>query len=294
MFFSYVLANYIYQFSIKSTMVIESLVNPISAERRNWTMILIGFLYSSIGIFLALWVFKDHADLVTVFFTVMGCMPFFYFTVKRETDFSSKIDSEKRLLIQHAKAIKVLMYLFMGFVISFTFWYVILPASYSHILFGIQTSTIISINNPVTGNAVNEVESFMRILLNNVKVLTFCILFSFVYGLGAIFILTWNASILSVAIGNFIKTRLVSDSYSLFLIIPQAMLRYLLHGIPEMTSYFIGGLAGGIISVAVINYSVFSKSFEKSLYDASQLIVISLLVLMVAAMVEVFITPLFF
>ena len=43
------------------------------------------------------------------------------------------------------------------------------------------------------------------IFLNNIRVLFLCIIFAFIYGAGAIFILTWNASIVGVAIGNLIR-----------------------------------------------------------------------------------------
>ncbi len=36
----------------------------------------------------------------------------------------------------------------------------------------------------------------------------FCLLFAFLYGVGAIFILVWNASVLGAAIGVFAKTQL--------------------------------------------------------------------------------------
>ena len=37
--------------------------------------------------------------------------------------------------------------------------------------------------------------------------MAFCLLFSLIYGSGAIFILTWNASVLGTAIGNYIKSK---------------------------------------------------------------------------------------
>ena len=43
-----------------------------------------------------------------------------------------------------------------------------------------------------------------EIFINNMGVLFLCIIFSFLYGAGAIFILTWNASVIAAAIGSFI------------------------------------------------------------------------------------------
>jgi uncharacterized membrane protein SpoIIM required for sporulation len=133
-------------------------------------------------------------------------------------------------------------------------------------------------------------------------VLIFCILFAFLYGAGAIFILTWNASVIAAAIGNFIRTNLVTVAEraglakvaSYFQITSLGLLRYLLHGIPEITAYFIAGLAGSIISVAVIREKFGTKQFEKIILDSSDLILISILILIVSALVEVYITPTLF
>ena len=36
----------------------------------------------------------------------------------------------------------------------------------------------------------------------------FCVFFSFFYGAGAIFILVWNASVISAAIGSFVRSNI--------------------------------------------------------------------------------------
>lgn len=275
-------------------MVIESLMNPFSAERKPWLMLIIGFVYSSIALFLALWIFRDHADLVMVFFTVMACMPFFYFTVKNEEKKSVTISSERKLLKAHSTALASLIYLFLGIVISFTLWYVAFPPVLTQSLFAIQTKTILSINNHVSGTFSQPMNSFFRIFFNNVKVLTFCILFAFIYGLGAVFILTWNASVIAVAIGNFIKSHLSTHSGAYLQAFSLGLTRYLIHGIPEIAAYFIGGLAGGVVSVAAIKYSIGTKKFEKTILDSSGLILLAICILVIAALIEVYITPALF
>ena len=66
------------------------------------------------------------------------------------------------------------------------------------------------------------------------------------------------------------------------------------HGIPEIFAYFIGGLAGSIISVAVIREKFGTKNFEKVVLDSSDLVLIAVLILILAAFIEVFITPVLF
>ena len=92
-------------------MVLESLLNPLKAERKPWEMFFIGFLYSSIAILLSLWIFRDQASLVMVFFTVMACVPIVYNTMKLEESKDLVISKEKVLLKEHNKAIIFLMFL---------------------------------------------------------------------------------------------------------------------------------------------------------------------------------------
>jgi len=192
--------------------------------------------------------------------------------------------------------------MFMGFVVAYSFWYIFLPIDASQALFSVQSETIKTINSDVVGDVVSPVAIFMQIFLNNFKVLLFCLLFAFFYGAGAIFILTWNASVISVAIGDFVKTKLGLYSAAVGTIgvgsyvhaFSLGLLRYSLHGIPEIAAYFIGGLAGGIISVAMINYDLETKHFNHIMLDSINLSLIAIFFLVVAALIEVFITPILF
>jgi len=71
-------------------------------------------------------------------------------------------------------------------------------------------------------------------------------------------------------------------------------MRYMTHGMFEILAYFIAGLAGGIISVAVINHKTTSEQFKHVVIDSLDLILLGFIVLVFAAFVEVFITPVFF
>ena len=130
----------------------------------------------------------------------------------------------------------------------------------------------------------------------------FCLFFSFFYGVGAIFILTWNASVISAAIGDFVRVRIADiassvgavNAFNYFHIFSLGLLRYFIHGIPEIAAYFVGGLAGGVISVAMINHDIETDRFKIIMMDALDLALIAVAILFIAALMEVFITPLFF
>lgn len=277
-------------------MVIESLVNPLKAERNPWEMFFIGALYSSVAILLSLWVFKPHASLVMVFLTVIACVPVIYGAIKLEEKKDLEIEDEKILIKEHGRALSFFIFMFLGITISFTLWYVFLPADLTQSLFSIQTKTISDINTQITGQGINQFTLFSKIFLNNVKVLIFCLIFAFIYGFGAIFILTWNASVIGTAIGNFIRSNISNTTHiaHYFEITSLGILRYMIHGIPEILAYFMGGLSAGIISVAVIKHDFNSEKFQHVLLDSADLLLLSLAVLLIAALIETFVTPILF
>lgn len=166
------------------------------------------------------------------------------------------------------------------------------------VLFKSQISTISNINEATLTGQSFLPDSFFVIFFNNLRVLIICILFSFILGAGAIFILAWNASVIATALGTFIRNNLsevaaftgMSKIAAYFSIAITGIVRYALHGIPEITSYFIAALAGGIISVAVIRHDFGTKKLERIVIDVADLIAISVVLLFIAALIEVYVS----
>jgi uncharacterized membrane protein SpoIIM required for sporulation len=290
-------------------MVLESLIRPKKAEKRPKSMFFIGFLYASVAMFLSLWIFRDQTSLVMVFLTVMAALPLVYDTMKLEAKKDIQINEENKILKEHGKALSFFMYLFLGTVVSFSLWYILLPEDVIGSVFNTQISTIKNINSNLfgidvflpTGSATGA-SLFVQILSNNLKVLIFSLFFSFFFGAGALFILIWNASVISAAIGNFFRVNISEYVASVglikiggyFHIYSLGLMRYFIHGLPEILAYFVGGLAGGIISIAITRHDVGTKEFKKILLDSLDLIVIAVGLLFVAALLEVYVTPVFF
>ncbi len=286
-------------------MVLEALTTPERAEKKPSDLFFIGIMYAALAVFLAVWVFREESSMIMILLTVIACIPLLYNTMRYEEEKDVLISSERLLLREHGHALSFFMWLFVGFVIAYSLAYIFLPVDMVSDLFRAQLNTIKSINsNTVAGQLHSSLNAqlFMQILGNNVKVLIFCIFFSFFYGAGSIFILTWNASVISAAIGTFFRNNLSSTASSLgfstlaayFSTFSLSLLRYFIHGLPEILGYFIGGLAGGIISVAVIRHDFGSKLFKHIMRDSFSLIVLAIFVLFIAAVLEVYVTPLFF
>ncbi|MBT7903450.1 stage II sporulation protein M [Candidatus Woesearchaeota archaeon] len=285
-------------------MVLESIIKPLQAEKKPWEMFFYGMIVASIGLFLGYWIFKDRADLVMVFLTTFACISIMFHTIRAEEKKDIVLEGEGSILKEHSKLIAFFSFLFLGTMVAWVIWYVVLPTGMTNMLFNQQVSTITEINNPIKGHVTGfaaNIGLFNKIFFNNVKVMIFCILFSFFYGSGAIFILMWNSSVVAAAMGGIIRGELAkytSFGFDSFIAATQistySFFRYMIHGLPEMIAYMIAGLAGGIISVAVIRHDLEEDKFQKIMFDSSTLLLLAIFVLLVAGLIEAFITPVLF
>jgi uncharacterized membrane protein SpoIIM required for sporulation len=137
----------------------------------------------------------------------------------------------------------------------------------------------------ITGQ-VTKLGRFLSILENNIYVMIFTLIFSLIFGAGAIFILAWNASVIAAAIGIFTKYNIID--------IPLGVLRYMIHGFPEIAAYFITALAGGIFGVGALRNGLRSRKFLRIIENTVILLFLSIAILVIAAAMEVYLTPLMF
>ncbi len=285
--------------------MLEMLINPRKAERQPWELFFVGLFYATLSILLVNWIFGQDAVLakysgiLVVTFSVMFTIPFVYYTLKIEEEKDIKIDSSISILKEHAKALHAFMWLFLGFVVAFSFWYIVLSSTQS---FRAQIETYCMINRPAnfedcvqeygmktgvrTTGLLTSKEKIFIIFANNIYVLIFTFVFSLIFGAGAIFVLAWNASVIAAAVGIFTRSNLKE--------LPIGIMRYMIHGVPEIAAYFIGAIAGGILSIAIIKHEVKTEKFWKILQDSLNLTIIAVIILFLSALIEVFITPYLF
>jgi len=283
-------------------MVLENLVTAFQSEEKPYKAFFLGFLYTTVAVFLSWMVFKAYASTTMVFLATMAALPLVYQLITMEEEKDLEGYEEGWLLKEHGKALSAFMWLFLGMTLAFTVWYTFLPHDISTSLFESQRTTINALNGKATGFVGADISLFTKIFLNNVRVVVFCVLFSFLYGAGALFILAWNASIIGAAMGNILRTGIGTAAEAVgmnavggyFQVVSYAIFRYAIHGIPEIAAYFIAGLAGGIISIAVIRHDMGTRKFEHVILDTADLLLIALLITFIAGVLEVWVTPIFF
>ena len=282
--------------------MLESMFNPARLEKGPWKMFFIGILYASLSLILVKWFFardvvlSQYSGIIVITFCVMLSLPFMYFIIKEEEAEDEEVFGFFSVWRIHKDAIYSFLWLFLGFIVAFSFWYIILQDSN---LFNAQIETFCRINSPGniqscvdgydftkgTGAAVKEIR-LLSIIENNVYVMIFTLILSLIFGAGAIFILAWNASVISTAISIFSGNK-ISE-------IPFGILRYMVHGFPEIAAYFISALAGGIFGVGIIRNGVKDKRFLHVIENTAVLLFIALAILIAAALLEVYLTPLIF
>lgn len=283
-------------------MVLESLFNPFVLKKKPWEMFIAGFTYSIISLVLSFLVFREASGLLAVFLVVLATIPLLYVTIKNEEELDEKYDKEWWLLKEHTRVLVFLMFLILGVTLAFVAFYVFSPQDVTNTVFKLQQEAVINVNQNIQAaltGGMTRIDLFERILVNNLKVLFFCLVFSFLYGSGAMFILTWNASVVAVAIGSLFKMEIIKGASIVglstipvyFGVATFSFFRYMTHGLFEMAAYFVAGLAGGIISIALIKHSLRK---HRVLADSLYLVLISIGLLILAGFVEVFITPIFF
>jgi uncharacterized membrane protein SpoIIM required for sporulation len=294
----------------KRLKMFESLISIKKAERAPWELFFIGLLYASVSLLLVDFIFlrdavlSEYASILIVTFTVIFCIPFFYYLIKNEEEKDIKTKRKKIGIKEHSKALSALTYLFLGLLVAFSVWYIILPESMTEKNFSAQIGTYCKINHPAefeicvnSSGLINQEEGYslssdkaferiINIFANNFSVLIFVLIFSLMFGAGSIFILAWNASVIAVAVGVFAKGE--------FLNLSSSFLRYLIHGIPEIAAYFTVALAGGILSVAIIRHNFGEEKFWKVIKDSINMFLLSLIILLAAALIEVLFVPMLF
>ncbi len=278
----------VYKLNLAYKIMFKILFSPKRAERHPFEMMLIAIFYSSISIILSIWIFPEYSSLVMVFFTVLSCIYVIQGAFKAEEIKGKRAKSEGWLLKQHLRLLVLLLFLFIGFVISFSSWSFFLPNEIAKTVFSVQNSAVESVRAAMTGVTGSAFSSngITFILMNNFKVLLVSLVFAFFFGAGAIFILVWNASIMGHVIGNLAKNTLGLVG------MPIAFAKYFIHGIPEMLAYLSVALAGGIIYIAIWRGDFFnSEKRNRIIFDSIILILISVFLLVVAALLEIYVSP---
>jgi stage II sporulation protein M len=284
-------------------MVFEQLFVSKWLEKKLYLSFLLGFVYAELGIISAILIFPEDPSLISIGFISLLILPSLNYLLSLETkeDMREKRFSLKAIFRDHWDIFVVYAFIFLGILLAFGILAVILPQGTTETLFGTQldiyfanagraTGPMTDWGTNIAGAAYNQSSLFWSILTNNLKVILVCFIFSLAYGAGSVLFLTWNASVWGTIFGFVARTtatvggNLASFGHIMISVFP--------HMIAEASSYFLAVFAGGIISKAVIKERMDSKRFYHVLLDGIVIFGLALVILLLAAWLEVYIFPL--
>ncbi|MBI4154423.1 stage II sporulation protein M [Candidatus Woesearchaeota archaeon] len=266
-------------------MVLESMINPKNAEDKPLHVLVISIIYTFIAVAFAYLLFPAETPLLSVALITIIFVPFFQkmFYSEEKDERIAAMTGKGSLFSRHIKPIYVFSAFFLGVVIAMSAIFVFSPID----LFSLQADTVRSLGS---GGAVEDGD-FYKFVTNNTQVLVLMFVLSVLFGAGAVFLLAWNASVIAVYSGIFVRSMVqqgldTTAAYALGL--PIGLGAIALHGIPEIAAYFVAGIAGGILSVGMVKEKIPGKRFNLVFKDSIKLLVLAEILILLAAWIEAF------
>lgn len=267
-------------------MVLESIIKPEDVYNSPWKMTILSFIFVTLALFTADYIGIQKSVIVIT----LVCLPAVPF-VWRLFDFEEN-NTEKRIangsksITSHLPGLIVMINFFLGMLIGFTVWNVVLPPEKSAELFSVQINELSAIKASFTGNTIANspvVLIFEKIFFHNFGVLALILLFSVIYGAGAVLVLTWNASVIATFLVQNAKQYLATGGLAAG--ISAGFLGILPHGTFELLAYLLAAIAGGVVSFALTRDGKSLRTLSV-LFDCAKLAAWSVILLAIGAVIE--------
>ena len=247
-------------------MVLEHLFPDSWIEKKFLPSMILGIVYSLIGIFIARLLFGANSGIVSVMFTSILLIPSLrkmFRKEEREEELEKKF-SLIRLFKDNKNLIKTYLGIFIGVYISF---YLV---SFLSMSFGWNITKMFGeqlfLDPAIAGRATYDFATFWNILSNNWWVLLATFLLSLISGDGATFFIVWNASAWAVifAVRSVAASFIMKTSALKIALLMQLMT--LPHTLLEGGAYILAGIAGAMISYDATSRSKNLKKFLPLLF----------------------------
>lgn len=264
-------------------MVLEHLFPEDWLEQKTKYAFLLGAGYSVIGISIAKLLFPTDPALVAVAFTSLIMLPELYklFSIEQRQLREEPSFSLTRLVHDEQDFVRIYLFLFLGILVVYSVATVVLPSFQINDLFKQQLDM-----RHRTGNAVFQQGLFQSILVNNFFVLIACFLLSLISGDGAIFLITWNASVWGTIFGVTARNAALNAGVSAVYYLSLVLLIVFPHMLLEALSYILAAISGGLISKNVLLERFDSSRFQMVFRYNSAIFIAALVLLLIGAIVE--------
>jgi len=275
-------------------MVLEAIFSAETLEDKPRDMFILAFVVTLVVAFLSYYIFPEYAGIVIPLLVTVAMTPIVRDIFIIDEGFERRQVKKKffkSFWDRHDETIKVLAFFFLGSFAAIFLLMLVLPEDMISVIFKPQLDAIMAITGSteysltgaaITQNAINRGDVFSMIGWNNMKVLAFSFVLSFLFSTGSLFILSWNASILAIFLAVLVRRGLYHEFLSTTIgIIP--------HTPVEIGAYFLGAVAGGVLSVGIMNERWGSKELSLVIRDTAILLGLAILAVVVGAGIEVYI-----
>jgi uncharacterized membrane protein SpoIIM required for sporulation len=204
-----------------------------------------GIFYTILSAVLAVLLFPSQPSITHILLTTIAVAPLLFEAVS----FGARIIDEHPESTVHIQVWLLVLYsaYLLGAILGFQTVYTFFPEPERSMLMAEQVkelSIIEGVRVELSGMAAKP-GAFNVILTNNLNVYLIAILLSFLYGTGGVLLLNWNASIISALFYQRLSAGSIGSVVS-------SILGILPHATFEFLGYFIGGMTGIYLGVAII------------------------------------------
>ena len=278
-------------------MVLEQLYDVEWLKEKPFYGFVLGLAYAMFGIGTAILIFPNDPALIAVTITSLLLMPSLYKISKIEEilEGNEPSFSIKKFYYDNKDFFKIYLAIFFGILIAFSIMSMMLPTLATNHLFKEQLDVLkgnaagSSTLNTITGNAHFSTSLFKDLINNNMRVMLLCFALSLVIGNGAIFLITWNASVWGTIFGNLAKTAAMGVDKNPFIYFALIIISVLPHMILEISSYIFATISGSVISQGISKEKAFSSKLANIIVYNIVLLAVAFAFLVLASLVETYV-----
>lgn len=275
-------------------MALDDLFKSKFLKHGPYVSFIFGFGLTIVAFFTSLVFFRDYISVSTIFLTTLLLTPTFILMLKSEV----KIDRQyglRNFFKNHKTIFEVYFFSFIGIFLAFVFLGLAVqdrPGAYNS-LFEFQLNflefqqgvNVEVVQNFVESTLTPSLGEVIALSSHDLIVVLICFGLSFVYGASAIFLIILNGSVFA----NFIifVIRIIAENTTQGI---QAFLIFLIHLIPEISGFLLAAIAGGVASKALVLEMNESNALRNVFKDVTVLLLISIGLVIVSTILEVFVT----
>ena len=277
-------------------MVLEHIFPEDWLERKGRYAFLLGVLYSVIGVGISYVLFRGDPALPAVAFTSLLLLPELYkiFSIEERKESLEQNITFKALWRDDVELLRIYIFLFLGIIFVYAIGTMMLPTFETNTLFREQLE--VRFGQGFAGNAVASgsggffsLDLFFSLLKNNFMVMLAIFFMALLTGDGAIFLITWNASVWGTIFGITAKNAAAFTGGNALIVFATIMIIVFPHMMIEAICYFLAAISGSVISKDVLLEEFASHRFWEVFGFNLYLLLFALIFLLLGAGVETFV-----